>query len=638
MDSSCRGASLCLLVSLLLLSLSVLRIHARYGPEVGASGGRQNDPSAGSGGGGAANTGSDVTESIAEWRRRSAEAGAHFFPLQRAEVAPSRDELHRRILGPSGVGGGLKNKGTSPKSSQKKGFPLPLLDYDSTLLSTANGTLGNTLVNYSTYLDDNQIRLPVYPYYVTLKLGSQKQQFSMALNLASPFTFVPCDCLHCGTSRMGTTTSKPFSTLTSTTLEYISCADQRCQGGSKDGSGYYGCNTDGLSNYLNVTGYLPGDDALCVFDAYAEPYDYYEADFESGWYSESVGHVVQDTVYLTAPDGTEANRSMILGCGVNQTGQWGMQGWQYGSWAAGGVLGLGWDSPFLEQLTSSTSAFAVCLEQPILTNKTGWDGKVPLQTGSSHLTIGATGLPAGASYASLLYPTGMQYSHITLTTAKRALNITDDPSNVDGDSSFLPPGAAEDTTPGFFFMPESFVHLLRYPLFLSLFYALQDLTGQTFDINVNNNHIFRLLCFANKNKAVDPFTAFPTIDIAFLSPDNTISHFYLKPREYLAQVSASEYCVLVTYMLSQAKYASYIGEPGLFNKYLFLDYTNGTAGWIDAPNCGAEPLLPPPSPPPPSPPSPVSKRATRPLSPVAAALTAALALATSATLLALTLL
>ncbi|CAI5463645.1 unnamed protein product [Closterium sp. Yama58-4] len=205
----------------------------------------------------------------------------------------------------------------------------------------------------------------VYPYYVNLKLGSQKQQFSMLLDLQLRHTFVPCDCLHCGSARKGTVNSKPFSTLTSTTLKYISCVDQRCQGGLK--SGYYGCNTQGLPNYLNVTD-LPGDDALCVYDVYAATYDYYEADTVADSYLESAGHVVEDTIYLTAPDGTEVNRSIILG-------------------------------PFLEQLSAGSDSFAVCLEEPTPTNKTGWDGKVPLQTGSSHLTIGATGLPAGANYS-----------------------------------------------------------------------------------------------------------------------------------------------------------------------------------------------------------------------------------------------
>ncbi|CAI5520011.1 unnamed protein product [Closterium sp. Naga37s-1] len=406
-------------------------------PEVGTSERRQHPSVSSSGGGRAASTtgaGSDGAESIAEWKRRSAEAGAHFFPLQRAEDAPSslRDELRRRILASRGVGGGLRGKGEAGKASETTWFPLPMKEYDSTLVSTANGTMGNTMVNYSTFAGGNdKIRLPyacasvvhVYPYYVNLKLGSQKQEFSMALNLFLPHTFVPCNCLQCGSMRKGvrgvppsphssragecgarmrTTYSKPFSTLSSSTLEYISCADQRCQKGVE--SGYYGCNTEGLANYLNLTGVLPGDDALCVYDANAGNYDYYEAGWEAvengtGSYLESVGHVVQDTVYLTAPDGTEVNRSIILGCGVNQMGHWGMQGWQYGSWSAGGVLGLGWNSPFLYQLTSAETpvSFAVCLEEPTPTNKTGWDGKVPLQTGSSHLVIGAFGLTKGAA-------------------------------------------------------------------------------------------------------------------------------------------------------------------------------------------------------------------------------------------------
>ncbi|CAI5972903.1 unnamed protein product [Closterium sp. NIES-64] len=338
MAFSYHGSSPCLLVSLLLLSLTVVRVHARHGPEiavadaqphsrniptedhvtnshrrqaqspeVGASGERQHDASASSSreGGTARTTGTGsndgAAESIAEWKRRSAEAGAHFFPLQRAEDAPSRDELHRRIL----MGNGLRDKGGSGKASQKKGFPLPLMAYDSTLLATANGTMGNTMVNYRTTLDNNnEIPLAVYPYYVNLKLGSQKQVFSMALNLAVPDTSVPCDCLHCGSmppsahppthpratfpgesegdNRLAvwecgreiqsvfegfsvtesgsecervcsasTTTSKPFTMLSSTTLKYISCSDQRCQTGMDT---TYGCSTEGYPNYINFTG------------------------------------------------------------------------------------------------------------------------------------------------------------------------------------------------------------------------------------------------------------------------------------------------------------------------------------------------------------------------------------------------
>ncbi|CAI5513503.1 unnamed protein product [Closterium sp. Naga37s-1] len=665
--------------------------------------GTKHDLSASSGGKGAASTtgaGRDGAESIAEWRRRSAEAGAHFFPLQRAEDAPSRDELHRRILG--GVGGGLKGKGKSQRAAKATEY-LPVLQYDSTLLSTANGTLGNTMVNYSTYLNDT-IRLPVYPYYVNLKLGSQKQEFSMALNVQLRHTFVPCDCLHCGTSRKGTANSKPFSTLSSTSLQYISCVDQRCQGGVE--SGYYGCNTEGLPNSLNLTDMLPGDDALCVFDVYAESYDYYEADTVADSFLESAGHVVEDTVYLTAPDGTEAHRYIIFGCGVNQLGYWGMQGRSTGSWTAGGVLGLAQGSPFLEQLTGGANSFAVCLDEPTPTNKTTWDGKMQQHTGSSHLTIGAVGLPAGASYSTVSYPTGLPYSHITLTTATRTLNITDDPANINlNKTSYMPADASEDDVPGFFFLPESFVHLIRLPLFISLWSALQNMTGNELAFPVLENDEFRLLCFENKNKAVDPFTTFPTIDIAFLSPDDSSasSHFYLEPHEYLAQVSASRYCVLVTYLNPKNNYASYIGGNGLGSsalcslaslspapsfpfphrpsahayspaslsschstqcavllilchppitphntptnahrpsrgcstKYLFFNYTNNTLGWLQAPQCGAEPIMPPPPPSPPPSGNTPSKGATRSLSLLTAAV---VVIATSTALLALALL
>ncbi|CAI5513486.1 unnamed protein product [Closterium sp. Naga37s-1] len=367
MDFSCRGASPRLLVSLLLLSLSVLRIQARHGPEiavadvqqplsslagdaanhshrqldsqspeVGAPGEwRQHDASASrSGGGGAASTtgaGSGAAESIAEWKRRSAEAGAHFFPLQRAEDAPSRDEIHRRILGSRGVGGGLRGRGETSRGSD----PF---------------TIGAR----------SQFLLCDLPFLPPPLLPPAPSRTS----LSSP--------------HQRTASSKPFSKLSSTTLKYVSCADQRCQGGLE--SGYYGCSTEGFNNYLNLTGILPGDDALCVYDAITDIYDNYEADVESESLIGSAGHVVEDT-----------------------TGHWGMQGWPYGSWSAGGVLGLGWYSSFLWQVTSinDPSAFALCLDKPTPTNKTGWNGQVPLQTGSSQLTIGATSLPAGASYATM---------------------------------------------------------------------------------------------------------------------------------------------------------------------------------------------------------------------------------------------
>ncbi|CAI5974278.1 unnamed protein product [Closterium sp. NIES-65] len=220
---------------------------------------------------------------------------------------------------------------------------------------------------------------------------------------------------------------------------------------------------------------------------------------------------------------------------------------------------------------------------------------------------------------------GMQYSHITLTTATRALNITDDPS-------FVPAGFPQNATPGFFFMPESFVHLLRYPLSLSLCDRQSEAEAVSQDGIVLNFSL--LLGFGNNNTAVDPFTAFPTIDIAFPFIMNTsrTAHYYLKPREYLAQVSPSEYYMLVNSLDPGSYYNSFIGEPGLLGRYLLLDYTNQYAGWMYSPHCGAEPLQLPPSPPPP--PSPVSDGATLSLSLLPAALSAALVLATSAALLA----
>ncbi|GJP37226.1 hypothetical protein CLOM_g21657 [Closterium sp. NIES-68] len=660
---SCRAAaSPRLLALLLLLSLAVSRIHGRapaadvrhhsqvagvadlqsesQSSGVGASRFRQHGPPASIGGEaavGATGARSDgaAGAAIGEWLRRSADAGAQFFPLQRAEDAPSREELHRRILQGSGmIGGGLKGKGGSRKASNETGF-LPTLEYGSTLVSMANGSLGNTFVNYSTFADDNKIRLPVFPYYVDLKLGSMRQQFKMALNIFLPFTWVPCDCLHCGTARRGTASSKPFSTLSSSSLSFISCADNRCLEGSK--LGYYGCNADGTPNYLNTTGLLPGDDALCVYTSFEGYFDYYEADADAGEYIGSVGHVIEDTVYLTAPDGTEVNRSITFGCGLNQQGYWGMQGWLDGSWTAGGVLGLGYRSPFLEQLTTGTRSFAVCLDQPTPTNKPAWDEKRPLQEGSSHLTIGAVGLPAGAQYSRLFYSSGMRYSHITLTTTTRAMNITDDPSSLPKGTAFLPEDAPGP--PGFLFMPESFVHMLRASLLISFISNLQEMTGQTFIFNTTTKEVYRLPCFQNKKNSGDPFTVFPTVDIAFYGRSSNgtspASHFYLKPSEYLVKVSPSRYCVLATSLPPDSFYANYIGEPGLFNKYLFFDYTNATAGWIDAPQCGATPQIPPPSPPPP--PSPVSKAALASRSLAAAAVRAVIT-TTSTALLALSLL
>ncbi|GJP37228.1 hypothetical protein CLOM_g21659 [Closterium sp. NIES-68] len=622
--SSRFAASPHLLVLLLLLSLAVSQTHGRAPAsgvadvadsqsEVGASQGRQHDPPASNGGEaavGATGAGSDhdgAESAIEEWLRRSAEAGAQFFPLQRAEDAPSREELHRRILAPSDIGGGMKGKGGPQKASNDSAF-VPMLEYDSTLLSTANGSLGNAFVNYSTFGDNTKIRLPVYPYYVDLKLGSQRQQFSLALNLYLPYTWVPCDCLHCGTARRGTPGSKPFSTLSSTSAAFISCADNSCITGSD--YGFFGCNVEGLPNYVNTTGLLPGDDALCVYRAFASTVDYYEADYDAKSYLFSVGHVVRDTLYLAAPDGSEVNRTITFGCGSNQLGYWGMQGWQYGSWAAGGVLGMGFGASFVEELSAGTGgSFAVCLDKPTPTNKPAWNEKKLLQKGSSHLTIGAVGLPAGAQYSNISDPAGMQYSHITLTTAARSVNITDDPLQIDDPKLFMPEDATAPA--GFYFMPESFVHLLRLPLFKSLRDALEAMTGQTFLLDSNSTTliIYRLLCFENKNKSVDPFATFPTIDIAFFSPNNAsgLSHFYLKPPEYLAKVSASRYCVLATPTYPYQFYTNAIGEPGLFNKYLFFDYANSTAGWLDSPQCGATPKMPPPSPPPLSP---VSKAAS----------------------------
>ncbi|GJP48493.1 hypothetical protein CLOM_g7779 [Closterium sp. NIES-68] len=517
----------------------------------------------------------------------------------------------------------MKGKG-SQKASNETGY-LPALEYDDTLLSTANGSLGNTLVNYSTVSDD-KIRLPVYPYYVDLRVGSQRQQFSLALNLYLPHTWVPCDCLHCGTARRGTPASKPFSTLSSSTLSFISCTDNRCLGGSADW--LYGCNVDALPNYLNTTGALPGDDALCVYRAYGGWSDYYEADYGANSYLLSMGHVVEDTVYLTAPDGTEVNRTITLGCGIHQEGYWGMQGWQYGTWTGGGVLGLGYDSPFIKQLSGSTRTFAVCLDEPTPTNKTGWAEKMPLAKGSSHLTIGAVGLPAGASYASASFPAGLAYSHITLvsSTAAPSTNISDDFSSIPSDA--LAP-------PGFFFMPESFVHLLREPLFGSLISTLQKMTGHNLGIKGNYGS-FQLPCFVTKDKHEDPFTTFPTMDIAFndANTSSPTSHFFLKPSEYLAKVSANRYCVLATKTPAADIYANFIGEPGLFNKYLFIDYTNGIGGWIDAPQCGATPQMPPPSPPPATP---VAKAASTTSLSLATAALAAVVATTSTALLALSL-
>ncbi|CAI7854416.1 unnamed protein product [Closterium sp. NIES-54] len=717
------------------------RTHARLGAEIGVadvqpsssiSGDVANhhwpfdsqspepDLSARSGGKGAASTtgaGRDSAESIAEWRRRSAEAGAHFFPLQRAEDAPSRDELHRRILG--GVGGGLKGKGKSQRAAKATEY-LPVLQYDSTLLSTANGTLGNTMVNYSTYLDDT-IRLPYAPRRPTRCIplaACHSLHFYAAAHLVLVLTSMRATLPHASASCFPLLPPRPFSSprtvlhispsppaCTRTTWRsswgrrsrssawrstcscatsscpatactaaprargrptaspsarsppqpYNSCADQRCQGGVE--SGYYGCNTEGFPNYLNTTGMLPGDDALCVYDVYAEAYDYYEADTVADSFLESAGHVVEDTVYLTAPDGTEAHRSIIFGCGVNQLGYWGMQGRSSGAWTAGGVLGLAQGSPFLEQLTAVTNSFAVCLDKPTPTSKTTWDGKMQQHTGSSHLTIGAAGLPAGASYSTLSYPTGLPYSHITLTTATRVLNITDDPANINlNKTSYMPADASEDDIPGFFFLPESFVHLIRLPLFISLWSAKQEQGGgsdQGLPVPLSRRQQRHLPLLSLASRVPRPGFGFSILR-SILEPSQTgdqmvhhTSPYSLSPCNTVAMLHCFSHAAFSFRhpSLSPFPLASTVGascmwwwhgaEPGLFNKYLFFNYTNNTVGWLQAPQCGAEPILPPPPPSPPPSGGTPSKGATHSLSLLAAAV---VVITTSTALLALALL
>ncbi|GJP29283.1 hypothetical protein CLOM_g6487 [Closterium sp. NIES-68] len=136
-------------------------------------------------------------------------------------------------------------------------------------------------------------------------------------------------------------------------------------------------------------------------------------------------------------------------------------------------------------------------------------------------------------------------------------------------------------------MPESFVHRLRFPIWISFIEAITNLTGQSvINAQTNTSLQFRLPCYNASEMTADPFTTFPTVDIAFLDASSAkpTSHFYLKPSEYLAKV-ADYYCVLATLLPSTNNLISFIGEPGLYNKYLHYDHTNRTVGWINAPKC-----------------------------------------------------
>ncbi|GJP45898.1 hypothetical protein CLOM_g5237 [Closterium sp. NIES-68] len=546
-----------------------------------------------------------------------------------------------------GIGGGFKNTKKRPAKGSVAAFPT-YGDSDATLVLHGPMSSFNTLAKVALYNETSKkldyVTRPfrTHVYYVPLTVGSRQQRFLAQVDLLFSALWVPCDCIKCGKGRPQVPRNPPFSTLSSYSLQYLSCSDPRCVSVGLLGlePPLVGCNDpDKVNPYVN-TSLIPGNDPLCVYttplgDAGPDPsYDFFDLDNTTILYANasdpaigplnSVGHVVADTLFFPGDPATAAavsavdaaadaaaaagaggaggsaaaaaaaapppvpplsNRTIFFGCGATQSGWWG----QDSTWAPNGVVGLGPFSPLLNQLANETLSFAMCLEKPRerVENLTRWnetEGKwvvVPQVKfdGGSHLMVGPVDFPANAS-STTIFPIDDFYFPVTYSN-----------SNYTMGGKLLQNQWFKVTEHDFnvvVFSSTLFTHFLRPDLVKDILAALGYAKAFA-DINTDNT---TLACFQSKK---DPFTTFPSIHIGFAEG----SEFAIPASGYVTKVGTDEYC----FLFKLFDYFDIWAAPALYDKQIYINYRNFTLAWIDTPQCSKNlSFVPPlPSPPPPAP-------------------------------------
>ncbi|GJP34451.1 hypothetical protein CLOM_g18889 [Closterium sp. NIES-68] len=236
-------------------------------------------------------------------------------------------------------------------------------------------------------------------------------------------------------------------------------------------------------------------------------------------------------------------------------------------------------------------------------------------------------LPTGANYSRwTILSRGMPGNMSLIAANGSEYNVPDDYETVVNNASKNGEDVVDlSTISGYSFNTQAYTHLLVHTLYINLIQVMKSVVGERLQsLQALEISDLNLQCFTN---AQDPFTFMPTIRIAFVRTDTDpmrndtsiplkatrlTNDFYIKPEGYIARLSDTSFCLLVSPLNEGTDGNSYrtksiIAEPALFDKYIHLNYSSTTdyahVGWIDAPGCAAssKPTFLPVPPPPPGP-------------------------------------
>ncbi|CAI5463654.1 unnamed protein product [Closterium sp. Yama58-4] len=563
-----------------------------------------------------------------------------------------------------GIGGGFGASKKKPLQGSPAAFPA-YGDRDATLVLHGPMESFNTPVNVAIYnptsktLKYAQRTFTAHVYYVPLRMGSQQQRFRAQVDLLFSALWVPCDCISCAKGLQEVPKDTPFDTLSSYSVQYLSCSDPRCVsvGLSEFNPPLVGCNDPGKANpYVNTT-LIPGNDPLCVYTTPlgANGYDLFNSDNTTVLYANgsdpaigplnSVGHVISDSLFFPEDMATAAAAAASDAAAKAAAEAEAEAKAVEEAYIVAAAFGVAPAAAPSSAAAPASSAAPAAPPLPPLSNRTIFFGCGSAQSGwwgqqDSWVPNGVVGLGPFSPLLKQLANASMTFAMCLERPRSRLENVTrwnqaklslqvEPLEKFDGGSHLMVgpvdlPADASRTEIVYF-------DGLYVPVIINTSYSMGNKVLEKHakantepNVIAFSSTIFTHFLRAQLVQAIlaelgfpkafddmnvdnttlacfrsdkDPFTTFPSIRIGFVEG----SEFVVPPSSYVAQVGNKEYCFLC-----------HVGDidiwaaPALYDKQIYVNYANKTFAWIDSPQCSKNLSFvpPPPSPPPAAPAAP----------------------------------
>ncbi|CAI5513494.1 unnamed protein product [Closterium sp. Naga37s-1] len=562
-----------------------------------------------------------------------------------------------------GIGGGFSSNKKRPVQGSVAAFPA-YGDRDATLALHGPMETFTTPINVAIY--DTRSKTLKYAkrpfrahvYYVPLRMGSKQQRFLAQVDMFFSSLWVPCDCISCAKGRPEVPKDTPFDSLSSYSVQYLSCSDPRCVsvGVSEFNPPLVGCNDPGKANPYVNTSLIPGNDPLCVYTTPmgSNNYDLFNYDNTTILFAnasdpsigplDSVGHVIADTLFF--PEDTVTGAAAAAADAAAKAAAEAEAEAKAVQEAIAIAVAYGVVAPAPASSAAPPPAAAAAVPPPPpLSNRTIFFGCGSAQSGwwgqqDTWAPNGVMGLGPFSPLLKQLANESMSFAMCLEKPRPWVENVTRWNQNklklevvplerFDGGSHVMvgpvdfPADASRTEIHSFdgLYIPvllntsysmgnkvlvnhpkaNEDVNVIAFSstifthfLRLNLIQAILAELGFATAFDQMNADNTTLACFRSDK---DPFTTFPSIRIGFVEG----SEFVVPPSGYVAQVGNKEYCFLC-----------HVGEdidiwaaPALYDKQIYINYPNKTFAWIDTPQCSKNlSFVPPPPSPPPAPAAP----------------------------------